>query len=269
MINLLGNAFKFTDDGGQIILRVSKSVDDKAIDHGSGVVEIEVEDNGIGIESAKLPYVFDRFYQVEETYTKFHEGSGIGLSLVNELIKSHNGSVSVSSKRHFGSTFTIHIPLGKLHLEEETIVDQAYDPSRIPDVMESYQIDHEISITKQYLSSHLEEDRILLIVDDNRDMLSYISEELSSDHRIIEASDGKSGLENAVRHIPDLAISDVMMPVMDGNELCQRLKQDERTSHIPMVLLTAKAGEEAKLEGLETGEDDYITKPFSPVEFCQ
>jgi signal transduction histidine kinase/DNA-binding response OmpR family regulator/streptogramin lyase len=266
MINLLGNAFKFTDDGGQIILRINKSVVDKAVDQGNGVLEIEVDDNGIGIESAKLPYVFDRFYQVDESYTRFQEGSGIGLSLVNELIKLHHGSVSVSSKRHHGSTFTIHLPLGKLHLEEETIADQVYDPSRIQDVMESYQIDHEISITKQYLSSHLEEERILLIVDDNRDMRAYINEELSSEFLIIEASNGKSGLEEAIRHIPDLVISDVMMPVMDGNELCQRLKQDERTSHIPVVLLTAKAGEEAKLEGLETGADDYITKPFSPVE---
>jgi signal transduction histidine kinase/DNA-binding response OmpR family regulator len=266
MINLLGNAFKFSDDGGQITLRINKSVEDEAVDQGSGVLEIEVEDNGIGIESAKLPYIFDRFYQVDESYSRFQEGSGIGLSLVSELIKLHHGSVRVSSKRHFGSTFTIHLPLGKAHLEEEAITDQVYDPTGISEVMESYHIDHEISKTRQNLANSLEDDRILLLVDDNRDMRAYIGEELSIDFKIIEASNGKSGLDKAIRNIPDLVISDVMMPEMDGNELCKRLKEDERTSHIPVVLLTAKAGEEAKLEGLEIGADDYITKPFSPVE---
>ena len=263
IINLLSNAFKFTRDNGTIKLRMSTNIKDPVVDKGEGVVEISVEDSGRGISSDKLPHIFDRFYQADASYTRQQEGTGIGLALAKELVELHYGSISVTSKKSEGSTFIIHLPLGKSHLkEEEVVVRKGYRPI---DSTAVEALPEKLTI-EQANANNNGDLPILLIVEDNEDMRLYLREILSENYHIIEGSDGQVGWDIALDQTPDLIISDVMMPGMDGHQLCEHLKTDERTSHIPVVLLTARAGEEAKLEGLETGADDYITKPFSPVE---
>jgi len=259
ILNLLSNAFKFTQDKGEIFLKISKNIEDNVIDQGEGIVEMQVVDTGIGIESDNIPYIFDRFYQVEGTNTKLHEGTGIGLALVKELVKLHHGSVHVVSNKGIGTTFIIHLALGKSHLKsEELSISKNYDNT---------------TSSRPYLKETLVETelhenniKIILIVEDNPDMRKYIQGNLSESFQIIEAKNGEDGLNEATNVIPDLIISDVMMPKMDGYELCQKLKTDERTSHIPVILLTAKADKKSKLEGLEIGADDYLIKPFNMEE---
>lgn len=263
MINLLGNAFKFTTDQGSIYLKISSKVQDPAVDQGEGIVEIRVEDSGKGIPRKKLPHVFDRFYQADPTSTRKQEGTGIGLAIAKELVELHYGSISVTSERRSGTAFIIHLPLGKSHLKEEEVIlrkgYQLVDTTAIEALPESITV----PLAQENQNGDLP---LVLIIDDNEDMLLYLREILTSKFRLMEASNGLAGWEYALEHIPDLIISDVMMPEMDGHQLCRQLKTDERTSHIPVVLLTARAGERAKLEGLETGADDYITNPFNPVE---
>lgn len=262
IINLLSNAFKFTLEDCEIYLKVSKNVKDPVIDKGEGIVEIQVIDSGTGIEKEKLPYIFDRFYQADGANSRVQEGAGIGLALVKELVNLHYGSIQVVSKKGKGASFIIHLPLGKSHLNDEEIFDASiYERS-----------ENELEEISQFDSSSNENEvqngnpPIILIIDDNVDMRSYISEILIDEYRVIEASNGKQGLKEAIELIPDLIVTDVMMPEMDGYELCQKLKTDERTSHIPVILLTAKADQKAKIEGYETGADDYITKPFNHDE---
>ncbi len=265
IINLLSNAFKFTSDQGKIFLKLNKSVNDQEVDKGKGIVEIQVEDTGTGIASDKLPYIFVRFYQVDNSSTRTQAGTGIGLALVNELIILHHGSVSVTSRKGTGTTFTIHLPLGKSHLKDKELAIQTdYPPAEATGKYATSTIAH--ANIQQENDGFQEDIPLLLIIDDNSDMRKYLQEILADGYQVVEAGDGKIGLEQAIKYIPDLVISDIMMPEMDGQELCGKLKKDERTSHIPVVLLTAKAGEIARLEGLEIGADDYITKPFSPLE---
>ena len=263
IINLLSNAFKFTRQGDSINLKMIKRSNGSPVDKGEGLVEIIIEDTGKGIASEKLDHVFERFFQADDSYTREQEGTGIGLALAKQLVELHHGTISVTSKKGKGTTFTIQLPLGKSHLkEEEIVVRKGYKPIENMAVEALPASSGSISNAKE-LNGDLP---ILLIVEDNEDMRLYLRETLSETYQIIEAADGLAGLDIALEHTPDLIISDVMMPGIDGHQLCHELKTDERTSHIPIVLLTARAGEEAKLEGLETGADDYITKPFSPVE---
>ncbi|GJM28005.1 MAG: hybrid sensor histidine kinase/response regulator [Cyclobacteriaceae bacterium] len=263
IINLLSNAFKFTKSNDTINLKMIKKDSHSPADYGDGVAEIIIEDTGKGIPSEKLPYVFDRFYQADHSYTRQQEGTGIGLALAKELVELHHGSISAASKKGKGATFIIQLPLGKSHLKaHEMVIQTPFKPIDIT-VQESLIEDSVLQSNPEILNGDLP---ILLIVEDNADMRLYLKEILSDTYQIAETADGLAGFDYAQEHTPDLIISDVMMPGMDGHELCSRLKTDERTSHIPIVLLTARAGEEAKIEGLETGADDYITKPFSPVE---
>jgi DNA-binding response OmpR family regulator len=207
------------------------------------------------------------------------EGSGIGLALVKELVELHHGRISVESEVGKGTTFTILLPSDNRHLEEEeekrrrgegeTETSSRFAvPSSQSDQM-AFENDEMKSSTIHTRSSiiHEKEERpLLLIVEDNQDLLAYIRGYLNDDYRVSDALDGEEGLKEALRIVPDLVLSDVMMPKMDGFELCRKLKTDERTSHIPVVLLTARAAVEDKIEGLETGADDYIAKPFNPDE---
>jgi DNA-binding response OmpR family regulator len=238
---------------------------DSTIDHGEGVVEILIEDTGIGISEAKLPYIFDRFYQADPSNTREQEGTGIGLALVKQMVELHHGSITVTSKKGKGSTFIIHLPLGNAHLSEDEIVfKKGYKPI---DVTAIDALPAELDpLLTNHQNGNGSDLPLMLIVEDNEDMRSYLKEVLSERFHIEEAKDGQLGWEEALKLTPDIIISDVMMPGMDGYQLCQKLKTDERTSHIPVVLLTAHAGEEAKLEGLQIGADDYITKPFGPNE---
>ncbi len=263
IINLLSNAFKFTRNEGSIELTISKDIKNPEVDKGEGLIEIRIEDNGSGIDADKLPHIFERFYQADPSSTRQQEGTGIGLALAKELVELHYGSIRATSKKGEGTAFIIHLPLGRSHLNDtEVVIRTGYQPIDTTAV-EALPDGSTLPLKGENENGALP---LVLIIDDNKDMRLYLMEVLSEDYRLAEASNGQEGLEYALEHMPDLILSDVMMPEMDGYELCQKLKTNEHTSHIPVVLLTARAGDEAKLEGLETGADDYVTKPFSAVE---
>jgi signal transduction histidine kinase/ligand-binding sensor domain-containing protein/DNA-binding response OmpR family regulator len=253
--NLLSNAFKFTPEGGTIECTVNKL---------DSYTEIRVEDNGIGIAKERLDKIFDRFYQVDGSHTREGEGTGIGLSLTKELVELHKGRIEVESEYGKGTTFKILLPLGNAHLKPEEIVER--ETTEKKNIAET---EFELIAEREKVKEKSEIDLIidtqkplLLIVEDNSDVRKYITSHLEKEYRILEASNGEEGLKEAFGHIPDLIISDVMMPKMDGFELCEKIKTDERTSHIPIILLTAKATDKDKISGYETGADDYIMKPF-------
>ena len=264
MTNLLSNAFKFTLEGGQITVTINES--------DTNLVEIKVRDTGAGIAEEEIPKLFDRFYQVDSSQTREHEGTGIGLALTKELVELHKGTISVDSKlgdpdkAGTGWTeFTIELPLGKKHLRDEEIVETE---STIKDdiiidkedfVPTTVEVVDKTEITD-------EDKNILLVVEDNADVREFIKDSLGDEFKIEEASNGEQGVRIAEKIIPDLIISDIMMPKMDGNELTRILKNDEKTCHIPIILLTAKTEQESKLEGLKTGADAYLTKPFDTKE---
>ncbi len=257
--NLLSNAFKFTPEGGNIDFTVEKMINE---------VEMRIADNGIGISKQRIDKVFDRFYQVDESHTRESEGTGIGLALTKELVELHKGKIKAESKEGEGTTLTVQLPLGKDHLKPEDIVERKVKTETEVTEEETELIpETDNRKEKTDVDVLLDTDKpLLLIVEDNSDVRKYIISHLESDYRIQEAVDGEDGLEQAMNHIPDLIISDVMMPKMDGFELCNKLKTDERTSHIPIIMLTAKATSQDKIEGYETGADDYIMKPFDATE---
>ena len=259
MTNLISNAFKFTAEEGEIDVRVKKA-DRKVV--------IEVTDTGLGISRDKLDKIFDRFYQVDGSHTRKQEGTGIGLALTKELVELHKGEIEVESEEGKGTTFTVKLPLGKDHLKPEEIIEEKpAKEEEIPNAFVEENSESEKKKEKPEFDLITGMDKpFLLIVEDNEDVRNYVRGCLENENRILDAVDGKDGLEKAIEHIPDLVVSDVMMPEMDGFELCERLKADERTSHIPVILLTAKASGQDKIDGLETGADDYIMKPFDSKE---
>lgn len=304
--NLLANAFKFTAEGGSVnvecgmrnaeyvnsqfriprmvngpgkgeALFTKKSPDaDGFVNNASPLrpihprtghyVEITVSDTGVGIPADRLDKIFDRFYQVDDSQKKSYEGTGIGLALTKELVELHHGYISVESELGKGTTFRIYLPLGKAHLKEcEINLEQ---PEAVSPETESVPRDSAapVKASKRRQTIPAKSAPLLLIVDDNADLRRYMCSALSPIYRLLEAADGQEGFDAALGHIPDLIISDVMMPKMDGYELCRQLKTDERVSHIPVILLTARAESKDKIEGLETGADDYVMKPFVAEE---
>ena len=271
--NLLSNAIKFTPEGGNIYVTVETtpmSTDNQPTNltpaGTSAWLEIVVKDTGLGIPEDKLPHIFDRFYQVDDSSTRPGEGTGIGLSLTYELIKLLQGNITVESAVHQGTTFSVLLPISR---------QAAGAPS---DEMDDL-VTEEKGMTEAYLAgvdqyaedpgatiSDQEQLPTLLIIEDNQDLRTYMESLLEAHYHILLAQDGEVGIEMALEHIPDLILSDVMMPKKDGFEVCATLKQDERTSHIPMVLLTAKADVDSKLAGLQVGADAYLAKPFNEEE---
>ena len=261
--NLISNAFKFVSSNGEIKVSIdSKPTFNKGGKEG-GSVEIRIKDSGIGIPSDRLPHIFDRFYQVDGSATRKHEGTGIGLALTKELIELHKGNISVNSKEGEGSEFIILLPLGDFKIKKEEYLKlQPLESLNVINLRAQEKVE---KITE--LDSHeSENDEIVLIVEDNLDVRNYIRDLLKTEYRVIEASDGEEGLSNAKIEIPDLIITDVMMPGIDGFQFSTQIRSDVKTSHIPIIMLTAKAGLDDKIEGLETGIDAYITKPFSAKE---
>lgn len=247
--NLLGNAFKYTPEKGTVSFFAE--TDEKRL-------RLSVEDSGPGIAKKELDKVFDRFYQSEGNEDK---GSGIGLALVKELTDLYRGQISVSSEPGKGSRFRVSLPLDLESFKQEELVYQS-DAVSFENIINGHEehINHTETINA---ASNLP---LLLVVEDNADLRNHIIEIVQHDYQVIQAVNGKEGFEKAAQEIPDLIISDVMMPLMDGFELAQKIKTDERTSHIPMILLTAKAGQSHKIAGLDTGADDYLTKPFDHKE---
>ncbi len=264
--NLLSNALKFTSEGGKVSVQLSVSSNQLPLATEHWLL-ITVADTGIGIPRDRLDKIFDRFYQVDDSYTREHEGSGIGLALTKELVELHHGKISVQSELNKGTTFTVYLPLGKEHLKPEEMDVKLSESSELSESWPLEEPSEGCEPSEGFIPpSRRKAIPIVLIIEDNRDMRSYLKDCLASDYRIIEAVDGEDGLQTAIDKIPDLIISDVMMPKMDGFQLCKRLKTDERTSHIPVILLTARAAAADKISGLEYGADDYIVKPFDTKE---
>ncbi len=261
--NLLSNAFKFSGAGKSIKVSLSQSPDSPLSSEGE--VIIRVSDTGIGIPENHLDKVFDRFHQVDNTETRQWGGTGIGLALSKELVELHGGTISVDSNPDVGTVFTIRLPRGKQHLNAHKIVHADYITNQDSDTVTVPDLDQEGG------GPQSEENRgealpILLIVEDNLDVRNYIRGYLDKQYQCYEAVDGQDGLNRVRELVPDLVISDVMMPKMNGLEFCRQVKTDERTSHIPVLMLTAKADLDSKVKGLETGADAYLTKPFEALE---
>ena len=245
--NLLSNALKYTSEGGEISLMAKEE---------DGRVMISVADNGCGISSDELPYIFDRFYQAKNA----GRGTGIGLAIVKAFTELHHGEVSATSVEGKGSTFTIHIPVrqkGEVTNQPTEKIEQLVEPSSAQEVPN--QARHIDELIQPYQTDKPE----VLIIDDNIDIRTYLRSVLSEKYNVSEAADGKAGLELARKIVPDIVLSDIMMPVMDGLAFCQQLKTDKAISHIPVILLTARSLDEQRAEGYEHGADAYLSKPFS------
>lgn len=243
--NLLSNAFKFSNDNGRVSLSLSLKDKTSASGVKGSFLQMIVADQGIGISSEQRERVFDRFFQVENSVGN-HSGSGIGLAITREFVKAHGGEIKVESEEGPGSQFVVSFPVVSHNISTNELLEDTLTHTR------------EESNKKR--TSGLP---VLLIIEDNADLRFYLKENLGENYRIIEASNGNEGYERAASALPDLIISDVMMPGIDGLELCKKLKNDARTSHIPIILLTAKVSSEQELEGLGAGADDYVTKPFN------
>ena len=269
--NLLSNASKFTPRGGTISTTVRElAPDDEAPE---GWVEICVADTGKGIPEDQLPHIFDRFHQVDGSNTREHEGTGIGLALVKEMIELHGGRVSAESAVGVGTAFTILLKKGDAHLAREHVAtdaehaDVVWDPGHRP-LMEVAMGDAQTEPSTPEATHEPAPNNapLVLVVDDNKDVREYVGSILGQHYQIATAQDGQDGLDQAALLEPDLIISDVMMPKMDGNALCRALKSNEQLKHIPLILLTARATHELRIESLEGGADDYMAKPFNARE---
>lgn len=296
--NLISNAFKFTSARGEIKVSIKmlekghfelvsepstiiqskweklKQVQrDKHFSFDSqnfqeGLVEISVKDTGIGIPADRMRHIFDRFYQVDNSMTREHEGTGIGLALTKELVELHKGKISVNSIEGKGSEFIITLPVCDLKNAKEKFIDLSVNKSYEEKTLDEVNLSESglTPITNIQPTTPQIQPEIILIAEDNTDVRSYIREQLEDRYKIFEAVNGEEALLIAQKEIPDLIITDVMMPKKDGYQLSKEIRQDEKTSHIPIIMLTAKAGLDDKIEGLETGIDDYLTKPFSAKE---
>lgn len=246
--NLLTNAMKYTPNGGKITFAATVEGDK---------VKIEVSDNGIGIAADEQAYIFNRFYQAKNA----GQGTGIGLALVKAFTDLHHGEATVESKEGEGSRFTIVLPLSQAGELSTSKFQQPYSP--VVEISSTEEVPNQARHIDDLVLPDEAARPEVLIIDDNSDIRSYLRRALSSTYKVSEAVDGKSGLEMARRIVPDLVISDIMMPVMDGLEFCSQLKQDKAISHIPVILLTARSLDEQRAEGYKHGADAYIAKPFS------
>ncbi len=281
VLNLLSNAFKFTLEGA-ITVSLRRTGD---------FVELAVRDTGTGIPAAELPRLFERFHRIENSRGRTHEGSGIGLALVQELIKLHGGTISAESSLGAGTTFIVRLPMGRGHLPADQVSSAADRASSSPAVSpfveealrwlpesdtESAEAPFESLAMGDEAAEEPRNDRApnprrvekprILVADDNADMRRYIIRLLERRYSVRAVSDGEEAVSAAKEHRPDLVLSDVMMPRLDGFGLIRKLRSDPQTREIPVILLSARAGEESRIEGVEAGADDYIVKPFSARE---
>lgn len=272
IFNILANALKYTPENGEISVSVKTDVQfkmqtinlkDSNVVKFNKLLKIEIRDSGIGIDKRNLEKIFDRFYQVSEHSKTAVGGTGIGLAVAKEMVKIHHGKISVQSEVGKGTLFNIQIPLIEAISSDESNSDQ--DVSKQTDYIKFKYPEKEESDSNEesVLDKKNEEDKnTVLVVEDNLDMREYIKAELQNYYCVLTAKNGVEGFEKAINNKPDLIISDIMMPQMDGIEFCKKIKTDERTSHMALLLLTARSSIEHKIEGLETGADDYLTKPF-------
>lgn len=254
LFNLLSNAFKFTPEHGTV------SVDVETVKRDDGLwLTISVADSGIGIPADKLDRVFDRFFQTELPKSIVNQGSGIGLSITREFVRIHGGEIKVKSEQGKGTEFNVAIPVKEVLVHDDATValPQADAPADL--IIVPFPSDN----GDGHLAEHNDGTKTLLLVEDNDDFRFYLKDNLKQFYSITEARNGDEGWRQTLAVQPDLVVSDVMMPGINGMELCRKIKNDERVSHIPVILLTARSAEEQKLEGIQMGADDYITKPFN------
>ncbi len=270
VLNLLSNAFKFTLKGE---IKISlQSIGD--------AVEMSVSDTGTGIPEQELPKIFNRFHRVAGAEGRTYEGTGIGLALVQELVKLHGGTVQVKSVFGKGTTFTVTIPKGFAHLPKERVQQTKKDSGEVEHRADSFikeaigwlpddmlrDSSEKDNLSDSIISADPMSRKYIVLVDDNTDMRRYVRNLLEAHYEVSAFPDGKRALEGIRSRRPDLIVSDIMMPVMDGIELLQTIRKDPALQTLPVILLSARAGEEAKTSGIELGADDYLTKPFSAKE---
>jgi len=261
VLNLLSNAFKYTLSG-KIEIQLEEKNDS---------ILLSVSDTGIGIPEKELPQLFNRFYRVKNAGGRTYEGTGIGLSLVKELVELHNGTIDVESKEGVGSVFTVRIAAGKDHLPADQVLernDEVFTAS-----LSNIYVNEAISLTgDKQRKETVAPEKIngkkyrVLVVDDNSDMRDYVGRLLNKEYEVVTAENGKDALRKIYHQRPDLILSDIMMPVMDGIELLHAVKGSTSTENIPVIFISARAGEEARIEGYNIGADDYLVKPFSSKE---
>ncbi len=260
--NLLSNAFKFTPKGGKISLHV------KQVNHS---VEVQVQDSGPGITPELHDQIFKRFYEKEVSQPSAIKGSGVGLAISRQMVALHGGKIYVQpqlNEKKQGATFVVEIPIDKAKIKQEINWEENYKNQQIQPYILSEIVNEPVVAqpTETEKISGTKEQPLLLIVEDNADIRAYIHATLNDNYQIITAENGVEGLQKAKEQPPELIISDVMMPQMDGITFCRKVKTDIEISHIPIILLTARTAGLFKIEGLKTGADDYITKPFDPEE---
>ena len=248
--NLLSNAFKFTPENGNISICLSKNTENN--------ISMKFSDTGVGMPAEHVRHIFESFYQIDV----HHAGSGIGLALVKAFVEMHHGKIDVESKEGNGTVFTINIPTkqdGKIYhdIDRKAVLNNLKEGAVVMAGQESLSAESCISKEK---GGH---ETVVLIIDDNQDVRDYVKSLLNEHYTVLEAANGSEGLKQAITNVPDVIICDVMMPVMDGMECCKRLKAEPRTSHIPVMMLTAYSMDEQKIKGYECGADSYISKPFS------
>jgi DNA-binding response OmpR family regulator/nitrogen-specific signal transduction histidine kinase len=260
LFNLLSNAFKVTPEKGQITVTLTaaqKAVENETSNYANWVC-IHIADTGPGLAADQLEKIFERFYQVDNQSKTYYSSTGIGLSLAKSLVEKHNGDIRVESELGYGSTFTIWLQTGNDHFSEADLKKAPKDiiepePNPMPGFQELHKhtenIDKNISV---------------LIVEDNKELRKYLVQELEYNYKVFEARNGTQGIEYALKHMPDIIISDVLMPEADGFELCRAVKGNDAICHIPIILLTARANVEDQIEGTNAGADAYIIKPFNP-----
>jgi signal transduction histidine kinase len=269
IFNLLSNAFKFTLNGEiKVVLKKYQ-----------GKVQLSIQDTGVGIPEKELPRLFERFHRIEGSQGRSYEGTGIGLALVQELVKLHGGIIQVTSQTGVGTTFTITIPFGCAHLPANSLGTkrESYKPASIGTAFveealrwlpedASGQVPKPAAASSSLANPSENKPGRILLADDNSDMRQYVKNCLSAHWEVDAVENGEVAFESALRHAPDLVLSDVMMPKLNGFELIQKLRANPSTRYIPIILLSARAGEEARVEGLKAGADDYVVKPFSAKE---
>ncbi|MCD0466019.1 two-component regulator propeller domain-containing protein [Flavobacterium sp. ENC] len=271
LFNIISNAFKFTPDNGSITVSIDKSEADSALLINNNRVpsfSITITDTGSGIHKKDLKRIFDRFYQVNNVNKDYYGSTGIGLEVVKEFVELHKGRIDVESQVGQGTKFTVTFPLGKSLYKKSEIIDVVFKTEKTKNqfltesVNHSSEDDDEINQTVENTGVEPAKPYTVLIVEDNPELRNYLKQELSKIYKVIAAENGQKGYELAVQKLPDLIITDVIMPVMDGLQLCKNIKGDLKTSHIPLLMLSAKAMVKDRLEGIDSGADMYLSKPF-------
>ncbi|KUJ63524.1 histidine kinase [Flavobacteriaceae bacterium CRH] len=259
--NLISNAFRYTPKGGNINIKIN---------HDHENLFIAVEDSGVGIADEHIDKIFDLFFEVplhNNVQKNYNKGTGIGLSIVKNIVKLHKGTIDVTNKKTGGVVFKVALPLGRAHLLDDEIIPDfkiSDDIAQYTAQLETAEITEHEDIDDFVVNA---EKQTILIVEDHKVLRSFMKNLLKKEYNIIEAENGKIAFEKALQYVPNLIISDVIMPEMVGTELCSKIKENLKTSHIPVILLTSRSSLVYKFEGLESGADDYISKPFNLIEF--